>query len=60
MKCYDCDTMFEAETADELLMGDMYKHYMSEHKDIIEGGNKEEQAAWVAKFRADWEAAEEI
>ena len=59
LKCYDCDEMFEAETADDML-NKMHPHYMSDHQDVMKDGTDESKAAWMKKFHEDWDAAEEV
>jgi len=58
-KCYDCEKEFESESAKEMLKL-LYPHYMSEHEEIIKGGNEEDKATWMKKFHKDWEEAEEV
>jgi len=67
MKCPECEATFQAETAQEMMMGDMMTHYKEEHAEMMAAmGEKseEEQAAakkeWMDTFTADFEAAEEI
>lgn len=58
MKCYDCENVFEAIDSKSML-DQFYVHYMSEHKEIITGGNEEEKKAWMVKFNEDWSKAED-
>lgn len=60
IKCLDCEVVFQAETAEGLMMGDMMKHYKKAHAEIMAKGTEEERKAWMEKFHKDWEAAEEV
>ena len=57
-KCYDCEEVFEAETAEEM-MKTMMPHYMEKHKEIMEKGTEESKKVWMEKFHKDWEATKE-
>jgi len=60
MTCPDCEVTFQAETAEEMMMGDMLAHYKKDHAEIMASGTEEKMKAWMDKFKADFEAAEEI
>lgn len=59
IKCYDCETEFQAETREEIL-GQLYDHYMKDHKEIITGASEDEKKAWMERFEKDWSSAEEV
>lgn len=56
--CYDCDQIFTAATADEVLK-QMYAHYMEMHHEIITSVDEAGKKAWMERFYADWEKAED-
>ena len=56
LKCYDCEQQFKAATREELL-GQLYDHYMKDHRDIITGADKAEKKRWMEQFEKDWTAA---
>lgn len=56
LKCYDCETTFQAETREEIL-NHLYDHYMKAHTAIITGADESEKKRWMAQFEQDWAAA---
>jgi len=52
--CYDCDTTFSADTADEILQ-QMYPHYMEIHNEIITSVDEAGKKAWMERFYADFD-----
>lgn len=56
--CYDCEEVFEAETAKEVL-DKMHPHYLAEHKEVMAKAKKEDHEKWMITFNKDWDAIEE-
>tara|TARA_B100000745_G_scaffold300509_1_gene254830 strand:+ start:4114 stop:4302 length:189 start_codon:yes stop_codon:yes gene_type:complete len=59
MTCPDCDKEFTADTP-ENMMDAMHPHYMSDHKEIIEGATPENKKEWMGKFNEEWEKAKSV
>ena len=57
MKCYDCDTEFQAEAPKEML-DHLYDHYMKDHKAVITNADESEKKRWMQQFEKDWMATE--
>lgn len=55
--CYDCSKTFQAHSRDDVLQ-QLYKHYISEHYEIITKASKVEKAAWMERFESDWKTAD--
>lgn len=57
--CFDCEQSFEAESRDSIL-NQFYKHYMSEHNEIITGVDDAGKKMWMERFDKDWLKAKEV
>lgn len=59
IKCYDCESSFQAETREQIL-DVLYEHYMKNHHSIISTASDEEKKQWMQQFEKDWAAAKEV
>jgi len=59
MKCLDCNKTFMAENPGKM-METMMPHYMSDHKEIMEGKSTETREQWMARFSKEWKKAKEV
>jgi len=42
------------------MMETMMPHYMSDHKEIMEGKSTETREQWMARFSKEWKKAKEV
>lgn len=59
IKCYDCESSFQAETREEIL-DILYGHYMKNHHSVITSASDEAKKQWMHQFEKDWIEAEEV
>ena len=56
LKCDLCDIVAQGETFEEW-MNALMPHYMQVHADVMKTSTKEDQAKWMEKNKARFEAA---
>lgn len=56
--CPDCGGAFTAASREDIL-GILYDHYMTEHRDLITQASREQKRAWMEDFERRWSAAKE-